>query len=187
MIPNLRRGIVEQHHDSKIGGHAGHWKTLELISRNYWWPNMSRYIGQYCKTCDLCLQTKAQKRKPFGELHPLPIPEARWDVVSVDFIVELPNSHGFDATMVVIDLVSKQSHFIPTHTTITALGSARLYLQNVWKLHGLPRSMLSDRGPQFIAKFMHKLYRLLGITISSSTAYHPQLDGQTKRVNQELE
>jgi hypothetical protein len=107
MILNLQCRIVEQHHDSKIGGHGGHWKTLELISQNYWWPNMSQYIGQYCKTCDLCLRTKAQKPKPFGELHPLPIPEARWDVVSVDFIVKLPDSHGFNATMVVVDLVSK--------------------------------------------------------------------------------
>jgi hypothetical protein len=187
MVPELRRRIAEQHHDSKIGGHAGRWKTLELISRSYWWPNMSRYIGQYCKACDMCLRTKAQKRKPFGELHPLPIPEARWDVVSVDFITELPDSHGFDATMVVVDSVSKRSHFIPTHTTVTALGSARLYLQNVWKLHGLPRSALSDRGPQFVAEFMRELYRLLGITISASTAYHPQSDGQTERVNQELE
>lgn len=186
-IPDLRRRIVEQHHDSKIGGHAGRWKTLELVSRSYWWPNMSRYIGQYCKACDMCLRTKAQKRKPFGELHPLAVPEERWDVVSVDFITELPDSHGFDATMVVVDSVSKRSHFIPTHTTVTALGSARLYLQNVWKLHGLPRSMLCDRGPQFVAEFMRELYRLLGIKIAASTAYHPQTDGQTERVNQELE
>jgi transposase InsO family protein len=89
--------------------------------------------------------------------------------------------------MVVVDSVSKRSHFIPTHTTVTALGSARLHLQNVWKLHGLPRSALSDQGPQFVAEFMRELYRLLGITISASTAYHPQSDGQTKHVNQELE
>jgi hypothetical protein len=85
---------------------------------------MSCYVGHYCKACNMCLRTKAQKRKPFGELHPLPIPEARWDIVSVDFITELPDSHGFDAAMVIVDSVSKRSHFIPTHTTITALGSA---------------------------------------------------------------
>jgi hypothetical protein len=130
---------------------------------------------------------KAQRCKPFGKLHPLAIPKAWWEVVSVDFIIKLPNSHGFNVTMVVVDLVSKRSHFIPTHTMITALGSTRLYLQNVWKLHGLPNSMLSDRGPQFVAEFMRELYCLLRITISSSTAYHPQLDGQTKCVNQELE
>ena len=120
---------------------------------------MSRFVGQYCKACDLCLRTKAQKHRPFGELHPLPIPENRWDVISVDFITELPDAHGFDAMMVVVDSVSKHSHFIPTHTTVTALGSVQLYLQNVWKLHGLLKSMLSDRGPQFVAQFMRELYR----------------------------
>jgi hypothetical protein len=84
-------------------------------------------------------------------------------------------------------LVSKRSYFIPTLTTVMALGSARLYLQNVWKLHGLPRSALSDRGLQFVAEFMRELYRLLGITILASTTYHPQSDGQTGRINQELE
>jgi hypothetical protein len=79
MVPDLRRRITEQHHDSKIGGHAGCWKMLELISRSYWWLNMSRYIGQYCKSCDLCLRTKAQRCKLFGELHPLTIPEAQCD------------------------------------------------------------------------------------------------------------
>ena len=107
-------------------------------------------------------------------------------MVSVDFIVELPDSHGFDAAMVIVNLVSKQSHFIPTHTTVTALGSAQLYLQNIWKLHGLLRSMLSDQGPHLVAEFMHELYCLLGIKILASTTYHPQSDGQTKHVNQEL-
>src|SRR5215475_2256717 len=185
--PELRRQIVEQHHDSKLAGHPGRWKTLELVSRSYWWPQMSRYIGQYCKTCDMCLRTKIQHRLPLGELHPLPIPEERWQVMTVDFIVELPDSHGHDAIMVVVDTVGKRAHFIPTHTTVTALGAARLYLHNVWKLHGLSESVVSDRGPQFVAEFMRELSRLLGIKIAASTAYHPQTDGQTERVNQEVE
>jgi transposase InsO family protein len=89
--------------------------------------------------------------------------------------------------MVVIDSVTKCGHFIPTHTTVTALCSAQLYLQHVWKLHGLPQPMVSDRGPQFVAEFMRELYCLLGIKVLASTVYHPQLDGQTERVNQELE
>jgi hypothetical protein len=186
MIPELQRKIVEQHHDSRIAGHAGRWKTLELVSRSYWWPNMSRYIGQYCKACDMCLRTKAQRHKPFGELHPLPIPKERWDVVSVNFITKLPILHGFDAAMVMVDSMSKRSLFILTYTMIMALGATRLYLHNIWKLHGLPRSTLSNRGTQFIAEFMCELYRLLGISISASTAYHPQSNGQTERVNQEL-
>ena len=150
---DLRRRIVEQHHDSRVAGHPGRWKTLELVSWNYWWPQMSRYIGQYVKTCDLCLWTKIQRHCLIGELHPLPIPENHWDVISVDFIVELPDLHGHDAIMNVVDSVGKQAHFIPTNTTITALGAAKLFLQNVWKLHGLPRSIMSDCGLQFIAEF----------------------------------
>ena len=165
----------------------GRFKTLEMVSRNYWWPNMSRYIGNYVATCDLCLHTKVQHRLPTGKLQPLPIPDERWEVISVDFIVELPESGGYDAIMVVVDSVGKRSHFVETVTTITAAGAANLYLRNVWKLHGLPRKVISDRGPQFVALFMKELFRLLGIEAASSTAYHPQTDGQTERVNQELE
>jgi len=89
--------------------------------------------------------------------------------------------------MNVVDSVGKRAHFIPTNTTITALGAARLFLQNVWKLHGLPRNIVSDRGLQFVAEFTRELYRLLSITLSATTAYHPQADGQTECVNQELE
>ena len=184
---NLRRRILEQHHDSRIAGHPGRWKTLELISRNYWWPNMSQFVGRYCATCDLCLRTKVQRRRPIGELHPLPIPEDRWKVVSVDFVVELPESNGYDAVMCVVESTTKRAHFISTHTTVSALGAARLYLQNVWKLHGLPSMTVSDRGGQFVAQFTRELYRLLGIKVAASTAYHPQTDGQTERLNQELE
>ena len=120
---DLHRQIVSQHHDTQVAGHAGRWKTLELVSWNYWWPQMSCYIGQYVKTCDLCLHTKVQQSPPVGELSPLPTPESHWDTISIDFIVELPESHGYDVIMNVVDSVSKVSHFIPTHTTITTLGA----------------------------------------------------------------
>jgi hypothetical protein len=183
----LRRRIVSQHHDSMIAGHPGRWKTLELVSRSYWWPQMSRYIGQYCATCDLCLRTKTPKRRPIGHLQPLAIPEDRWNTISVDFVVELPDAHGYDAVMVTVDSTGKRGHFIPTTTTVTACGAAQLFLRNVWKLHGLPSKVVSDRGPQFVAEFLRELYRLLGISLAASTAYHPQTDGQTERLNQELE
>jgi hypothetical protein len=108
-------------------------------------------------------------------------------MISVNFIVELPESHGYDTIMNVIDSASKCAHFIPTHTTITAEGAARLCLQDVCKYHGTPRAVLSDRGSQFIAGLMHKLYKLLRIKIAMLTAYHPQTDSQTERANQELE
>jgi transposase InsO family protein len=117
----------------------------------------------------------------------LETPSAPWDTISVDFIVELPESHGYDAIMNVVDSVTKRAHFIPMHTTITAEGTARLYLREVWKHHGMPRVVLSDRGSQFTAGFMRELYKLLGIELAMLTAYHPQTNGQTERVHQELE
>jgi hypothetical protein len=105
----------------------------------------------------------------------------------MDFIVELLDLHGYDAVMNVADSVGKRAHFIPTNTTITALRAARPFLHNFWKLHGLPQSIVSNQGPQFVVEFTRELYRLLGITLSTTTAYHPQADGQTECVNQELE
>jgi transposase InsO family protein len=108
-------------------------------------------------------------------------------VISVDFIVELPKSHGYDAIMNVVDSVTKCAHFIPMHTTINAEGAAHLFLKEVWKHHGTPWVVFSDRGPQFIARFTYKLYKLLRIKLATSTAYHPQTDGQTEHINQVLE
>jgi len=182
-VPNtsdLRHRIVSLCHDTKVAGHPGRFKTLELVSQSYWWPNMSWYVGMYVSHCDLCLRTKIQRCLPSGELQLLPIPEEHWDVISVDFISELRESGGYDSIMVAVDSVGKCSHFVKTVTTVTAAGAANLYLRNIWKI-------VSDCGPQFVAAFMKELYPLLGIEAVTSTAYHPQTDGQTERVNQELE
>jgi Integrase zinc binding domain len=140
-VPNsdLRCCISALCHDSKIAGHAERWKTLELVSQNYWWPQMSRYIGRYVSTCDMCLRTKASRQLPVGELNPLPIPDTLWHTISVDFIVKLPESEGKDAIMVVVDSVTKCTHFVDIVTTLSAAGTARLYVQHIWKHHGLWR------------------------------------------------
>ena len=173
-------------HNSKLAGHPGRWKTLELVLRNYWWPQMSRYIGKYVSTCDMCLQTKSTCQLPTGQLHPLPILDAPWDTISVDFIVELLESNKKDAIIVVVDSVTKPSHFVGTVTTLSATGTAQLYLQHIWKHHGLPNKVVSDRGPQFVAEFTKELYWILRIKLAATTAYHPQGDGQMEWVNQEL-
>jgi len=108
-------------------------------------------------------------------------------MLSVDFMVKLLESSGHDAVMTVVDSVSKRVHFVPTHTTVTAEGVARLFLHHVWKLHGLPKCVVSNCRPQFVASFTKKLYRLLDIRLSSFTAWHPQTDRQTECVNQELD
>jgi hypothetical protein len=106
-----------------------------------------------------------------------------WDVISIDFIVELPESHGYNTIMNVVDSVTKHADFIPTHTTINVEGAALLFLKRVWKHHEMPRVVVLDRGPQFIAGFTCELYKLLGIKLAMSTAYHPQTSGQTELVN----
>ena len=108
-------------------------------------------------------------------------------MLSVDFVVELLESSRHDIIMTVVDSISKRVHFVPTHTMVTAEGAAKLFLHHVWKLHGLPKRVVSDCGPQFIASFTKELYRLLGVRLSSSTAWHPQTDGQTEHVNQKLD
>ena len=104
-------------------------------------------------------------------------------MLSVDFMVELPESSGHNAVMTVVDSVSKRVHFVPTHTTVTAKGAARLFLYYVWKLYGLLKCVVSNHGPQFIASFTKELYRLLDIRLSSSIAWHPQTDRQTEHIN----
>jgi len=125
---------------------------------------------QYVGTCDLCLRTKPIRQALVGELHSLRIPDSRWDTLSVDFVVELPLSSGHNAVMMVVDSVSKRAHSILTYTTVTVEEAARLFLHQVWKLHGLPTCVVSDRGPQFVARFTRELYRLLGIKLASSMA-----------------
>jgi len=129
---------------------------------------------------------KLWRHSPVGELQLLSVPDAQWDMLSVDFVVELPESSGYDAIMTVIDSVSKRVHFIPTHITVTVERVARFFLHHIWKLHSLPKHVVSDHGPQFVASFIKKLYRLLDIQLSSSIAWHPQMDRQIERVNQEL-
>jgi hypothetical protein len=183
----LRKEIVRLHHNTSISGHPGRWKTLELVMRNYWWPGISKFVLSYVDGCDTCQRGKSYPEMPAGKLMPNPIPTAPWIDISVDFITGLPEAQGYDSIFVVCDRFTKQVHIIPTTKETSSLGLARLYRDHVWKLHGLPNTVISDRGPQFAAAFMKELNKILGIQTKLSTAYHPQTDGQTERMNQELE
>ena len=178
--------IVEAHHDTPVTGHSGQWKT-ELVARNYWWPGMGHYIAKYMKGCDLCNnQMKMFLTTPVGKLMPNHIPYHRWQIILVDLITELPQSHGYHSILIAIDRLSKQAHFITTMSDITSLRVARLFRDGIWKLHGLPKEVISDRGPQSVLNFMHGLSEILGIKVAASMAYHPQTDSQTECVNQEV-
>jgi transposase InsO family protein len=183
----LRTEIIRLHHNTSISGHPGRWKTLELVMRNYWWPGISKFVLQYVDGCDTCQRGKSYPEMPAGKLMPNPTPTSPWVDISVDFVTGLPEAEGYDAILVVCDRYTKQVHIIPTTTETSSLGLARLYRDHIWKLHGLPNTVISDRGPQFASAFMKELNKMLGIETKLSTAYHPQTDGQTERMNQELE
>jgi len=183
----LRVEVMQQHHDTAVGGHRGRWKTTELVGRNYWWLGMMKEVAKYVEGCDLYQRHKNQAEALVGKLMPNSIPEKPWRHISADFIVKLPLVQGYDAILVVCNHLTKMAHFIPTTEKTTAVGLARLFRDNVWKLHGLPESIISDRRAQFAAEIMRELNERLGIRTKLSTAYHPQTDGQTEWINQELE
>ena len=135
----LRLEIVRLHHDTPIGGHGGQWKTMELVTQNYWWPGITKVIKTYVGGCN-----KSQAQPPAGKLMPNSAPEQPWTHISVDFVVKLPEVQGYDAILVVCDRMSKMVHIIPTTEATSVQGLAALYRDNVWKLHGLPESIISD-------------------------------------------
>ena len=169
--------ILEGCHDGKTAGHLGQEKTLELVSRDYFWPGMRKFINEYVSTCDTCARNKAPRHRRHGQLRPLPIPGGPWRSVSMDFIVELPPSSSYDAIYVCVDRFTKMAHFCPTNSNITAEGTAELYLKHIFKNHGLPDDIVSDRGTQFASKFTRQLLELLEVKGNRSTAYHPESDG----------
>jgi len=183
----LRGEIIHLHHNTPVGGHGGRWKMAELVVRNYWWPGLTKEVEKYVEGCDTCQRHKNQSKAPAGKLMPNTIPEKLWSHILADFITKLPLAQGYDAVLVVCDCFSKMAHFIAIIEKTSAEGLTRLFRDHVWKLHGLPESITLDRGVQFAVGMMKKLNNLLGIQMKLSTAYYPQTDGQTERINQELE
>ncbi len=184
---HLRQRIVQIHHDLPSAGHPGRWKTYELVSRNYWWPGMSVFVKNYVTGCDTCQRMKNRPQQPYGPLQPNKVPNGPWEIITVDLITQLPESYGHDAICVVDDRLTKRAHFYPITNKFTAKDLARLFYDRIYPLHGLPLQIISDRGTQFAAELFQEWCKLLGIESSLSTAYHPQTDGQTERVNQVLE
>ena len=183
----LRVEIIWLHHDMLIARHEGQWKMVELVTRNYWWPGVTKEVKRYMEGYDQCQRMKNRAEMLAGKLRPNEVPERPWQHILVDFITKLQMSKGHDSILVVCDRFSKMSHFVVTTEKTTAEELARLFRDNVWKLHGLPKSVISNRGPQFAAGLTKELNKMLGIETKLSMAYHLQTDRQTERMNQELE
>jgi len=185
---NLKNLILDEFHTSHYTGHPGYQKMVTALRKDYFWPRMKKQVIEYLARCLECQQIKAEHQHPAGLLQPLPIPEWKWETISMDFITGLPQTRkNHDSIMVVVDKLSKEAHFIPVHSTYKAVQIAHLFMQNVFRLHGLPKVIISDRDVKFTSTFWRTLFAELGTQLNFSTAYHPQTDGQTERVNQVLE
>ncbi|KAF8750370.1 hypothetical protein RHS01_09469 [Rhizoctonia solani] len=182
----LKERLLKEFHDSPLAGHPGQQRTLELLSRNYWWPGMKSSTKEWVECCPIC-QANRRAHAPVIALKPLEVPPFPFHTISYNFITGFPKSNGHDAILVVIDSFSKFGHFIPTSKKVTAKGLADLFITHIWKLHGLPVKTISDQGTTFTGKFLRALYQQLGVRPSFSLAYHPESDGQTERVNQFIE
>ena len=139
---------------------------------------MKKDIAEYVAVCDVCQRVKAEHQKPAGLLQPLPIPEWKWDKLGMDFITGLPRTHsGYDSIWVVVDRLTKVAHFMPVKTTYTSAKLAKIYMTRIVCLHGVPRSIVLDRGTQFTSKFWKQLHETLGTRLEFSTAFiHRQMD-----------
>ena len=184
---SLKEAILHEMHDAQYAGHVGITKTLERVSRLFWWEGMRRDVHQYVTHCDLCQRNKSRNDSQ-GFLQPLPVPGWRWESVSFDLIVKLPRTAaGHDSICVFVDRLSKMVHLVPCSESMQAEDFAQLFLQNVYRLHGMPRHIVSDRGTHWKNAFWAALCRIVGMAHGKSTAYHPQTDGQTERTNRTLE
>ena len=186
-VSDLRLRVLRYKHDHVLAGHYGVNKTLELIRREYTWPGVREFVKDYCKSCTICRRSKAPRHKPYGTLQQLPIPEKPWNSISMDFIEHLPQSSGFSAILVVVDRLTKQAIFIPTHDTLDAQELANLFVLHVFSKHGVPSHVTSDRGSEFVSHFFRSLGKALDMRLHFTSGYHPEGDGQTERVNQTLE
>jgi hypothetical protein len=183
----LKHGILSECHDQPTAGHFGIAKTHELVTRNYYWPGLRKYVKDYIAGCDICNRSKNSTHMPYGLLQSLPVPTTPWTSISVDFITQLPPSGSFSAICVFVDRFTKMALFIPTVNEIDAEGTADLFINHVFCHYGLPDDIVSDRGATFTSKFMKAILQALKVKQKLSTAFHPQTDGQTERVNSILE
>ncbi|KAL0551684.1 hypothetical protein IC582_010773 [Cucumis melo] len=184
----IKTELLSEAHSSPFSMHPGSTKMYQDLKRVYWWRNMKREVAEFVSKCLVCQQVKAPRQKPAGLLQPLSIPEWKWESVSMDFITGLPRTlRGFTVIWVVVDRLTKSAHFVPGKSTYTASKWAQLYMSEIVRLHGVPVSIVSDRDARFTSKFWKGLQTAMGTRLDFSTAFHPQTDGQTERLNQVLE
>ena len=169
--------ILREHHDALLLGHPGIARTVELITRNYWFPGIHAFVKDYVNSCHSGQQGKAPRHPRHGELASLPVSDSSWKGLSCDFITDLPVSNGKDSILVFVDRMTKMTHFIPCSKSTSAPEFAQLFVSHIVRLHGLHDLIVSDRGSIFTSNFWSTLASILKIDPRKSTAFHPQTDG----------
>ena len=187
-VDGLRQRILQEAHNAPYSVHPGVTKMYQDVKGMYWWYGMKKDVAQYVASCLTCQQVKFEHQRPTGLLQELPLPEWKWERITMDFVVRLPKTQkGHDSIWVIVDRLTKSAHFLAVKTTYTVAQYAQMYLDSIVALHGVPVSIVSDRGPQFTSSFWQKLQEALGTKLDFSTAFHPQTDGQSERTIQTLE
>jgi hypothetical protein len=180
--------ILSEAHRAVYMAHPGVTKMRADLKPLFFWKGMKADIVNFVARCLECQQVKAEHRHPRGLLQPHAIPESKWEVISMDFIVGLPlTARRHDSIFVVVDTLTKSAHFIPVRTTYQAPDIARVFISEIVRLHGVPKKIISDRGSVFTGRFWMSFQEALGTQLNFSTVYHPETDGQTERTNQTLE
>lgn len=183
----VRPKVLEWAHTSRLTCHPGITRTLAVLRQRFWWPTMREDCRSFVSACHVCARSKSSTKPSSGLLLPLPIPSRPWSHIAMDFVTGLPPSRGNTVILTIVDRFSKAAHFVALHKLPTAKETADLLVQHVFRLHGIPADIVSDRGPQFTSHVWSAFCSALGITVSLSSGYHPGTNGQCERENQQLE
>ncbi|KAD4584296.1 hypothetical protein E3N88_21897 [Mikania micrantha] len=184
----LKSTLLEEAHKSKYSIHPGATKMYRDLRVNYWWPGMKRDVVKHVEKCLTCMQVKAEHQKPYGKLQPLEIPLWKWEHITMDLITKLPKTRkGYDTIWVIVDRLTKSAHFLPIRESYSSEKMAETYVREIVSRHGVPVTIVSDRDTRFTSHFWRNFQEELGTKLLTSTAYHPQTDGQSERTIQTLE
>src|SRR3984893_8966917 len=184
---DVRESVLSHEHDLPAAGHPGVRKMKSALLKSYWWVDMVKDAEWYVSGCEMCQRVKPDRTKHAAPLYPHSIPKGPWSVISWDIIGPLPLSRGHNAILVIVDKFTKRTLIEGIGMDLTGLGAARILRDWVFREHGVPHKVVSDWGPQFVSWFMKDFYAMIGVKANPSTAFHPQTDGPTERVNQEVE
>jgi hypothetical protein len=175
----LKAKILHACYNSLVARHQGISKTYRQVRERFAWKCLKEYVMKDVKECTTCQENKDENTHPARLLQLLPIPEHKWESISMDFIIGLPRAQGKDFIFMVVDRLTKFAHFFSIATDFSAAQVAELFFREVFRLHGLPKTIISGRDSRFMSTFWQDLFILLGMTLTPSTSYHPQMDGQT--------